>query len=385
MKALDFAFAFNDIDQSLLRETLVRVYDNKEAYRVSRTIKIALLAALLSALFIAAAYASGFLPLKSRIHQDEDLGRLIVPNGSQASAEYQAAVDWFGYRAQHADAQQDLSLSFARTPEERWISHIYFVTDREALDTLLAISRDYGLSLYTDSIFVGSPEQLSALAGTGDFFGGRMENAGGYVFADGSFKLEGSMYIDDCSLLFTLHRIYRGSIYPYNYYGRPLDFAQEEYLTALDFDVGVTVWEDGRGEISFTDGEVYINLSLDGADEALARRAADCIDFAALCLSNGKAGEILGIDRSPGANPEAAESYEELYNSPEFQGSRDFTLWFREIFYGSTFTGVYGQEGYEDIDARMDTLREKYGLVPSVSKTEAQWTEYSNGARYRDI
>lgn len=117
MKALDFAFAFNDIDQSLLRETLVRVYDNKKAYNISRTIKIALLAALLSALFIAAAYASGFLPLRNRIHQDEDLGRLIVPNGSQASAEYQAAVDWFGYRAQHADAQQDLSLSFARTPE----------------------------------------------------------------------------------------------------------------------------------------------------------------------------------------------------------------------------------------------------------------------------
>lgn len=384
MKALDFAFAFNDIDQSLLRETLVRVYDNKKAYRVRRTIKIALLAALLSALFIAAAYASGFLPLKSRIHQDENLGSLIVPNGSEASAEYQAAVDWFGYRAEHADAQQDLSLSFARTPEERWISHIYFVTDREALDTLLAISRDYGLSLYTDSVLAESPEQLSLLAGTGDFFGGRMENAGGYVFADGSFKLEGSMDVEDSSLLFTLHRIYRGSIYPYNYYGRPLDYAQEEYLTAMGFDVGITAWEDGRGEISFTDGDVYISLTLYYADEALARRAADGIDFSALCLSNGKAGEILGLDRSPGANPEAAEAYEELYNSPEFQGSRDFTLWFREIFYGSTFTGVYGQEGYEDIDAQMDMLREKYGLSPAVSKTEAQWTEYSNGARYLD-
>ncbi len=384
MRALDFALAFNEIDPALLQETLDRVMGERRPYRLRRLAKIALLAALLSALFIAAAYASGFLPLRNRIHQDEDLGRLIVPNGSQASAEYQAAVDWFGYRAGHADAQQDLSLSFARTPEERWISHIYSVTDREALDTLLDISRDYGLSLYTDSVLAEDPEQLSILAGTGDFFSGRMENAGGYVFADGSFKLEGRMDIDDCSLLFTLHRIYRGSIYPYNYYGRPLDFAQEEYLTALGFDVGVTVWEDGRGEISFTDGEVYINLSLDGADEALARRAADCIDFAALCSKGGIAGEILGLDRSPGANPEAAEAYDELYGSPEFQGSMDFTLWFREIFYGSTFTGVYGQEGFEDIDTQMDLLREKYGLRPAVSKAEAQWTEYSNGARYLD-
>lgn len=211
-----------------------------------------------------------------------------------------------------------------------------------------------------------------------------MENAGGYVFADGSFKLEGRMDIDDCSLLFTLHRIYRGSIYPYNYYGQPLDFAQEEYLTARGFDVGITVWEDGRGEISFTDGEVYINLSLDGADEALARRAADCIDFNALCSKGGIAGEILGLDRSPGANPEAGEAYEELYGSPEFQGSIEFTLWFREVFYGSTFTGVYGQEGYEDIDAQMDLLREKYGLRPAVSKAEAQRTEYSNGAWYEN-
>ena len=384
MKALDFAFAFNDIDHGLLCQTLDRVYAGNKPRHIRQLVKVALLAALLSALFIAAAYASGFLPLKSRIHQDENLGRLIVPNGSQASAEYQAAVDWFGYRAEHSDDPQDLSLSFAETPEERWISLIYSITDRKALDTLLDISRDYGLSLYTDSVLAEDPEQLSILAGTGDFFSGRMENPGGYVFADGSFKLEGRMDIDDCSLLFTLHRIYRGSIYPYNYYGQPLDFAQEEYLTARGFDVGITAWEDGRWEISFTDGEVYINLSLNGADEALARRAADCIDFAALCSRGGIAGEILGLDRSPGANPEAAEAYDELYGSPEFQGSMDFTLWFREVFYGSTFTGVYGQEGYEDIDAQMDMLREKYGLSPAVSKTEAQWTEYSNGARYLD-
>ena len=384
MRAMDFALAFNDIDQSLLQETLERVMEKRQSYRLRRLAKVALLAALLSALFIAAAYASGFLPLKSRMHRDEDLGRLIVPNGTEASAEYQAAVDWFGYRAEHADAQQDLSLSFAETSEERWISYIYSITDREALATLLDISRDYGLTLYTDSVLAESPEQLSLLAGTGDFFGGRMENAGGYVFADGSFKLEGRMDVEYSSMLFTLHRIYRGSIYPYNYYGRPLDFAQEEYLTARGFDVGITAWEDGRWEISFTDGDVYINLSLNGADEALARRAADCIDFAALCSSGGIAGEILGLDRSPGANPEAAEAYEELYSSPEFQGSMYFTLWFREVFYGSTFTGVYGQEGYEDIDAQMDMLREKYSLVPAVSKTEAQRTEYSNGAWYLD-
>ena len=384
MRAMDFALAFNDIDQSLLQETLERVMEKRQTYRLRRLAKVALLAALLSALFIAAAYASGFLPLGSRIHRDENLGRLIVPNGTESSAEYQAAVDWFGYRAEHSDARQDLSLSFVETPEERWISLIYSVTDREALDTLLDISREYGLSLYTDSIFVSSPEQLSLLAGTGDFFGGRLENAGGYVFADGSFKLEGSMDVGDSSLLFTLHRIYRRSIYPYNGYGQPLHFDQEEYLTALGFDVGITAWEDGRWDISYSVGEVYINLSLDGADEALARRAADGIDFSALCTNNGKAGEILGIDRSPGANPEAAGAYEELYDSPEFQGSMDFTQWFREVFYGSTFTGVYGQEGYEDIDAQMDMLREKYGLSPAVSKTEAQWAEYSNGARYLD-
>ena len=32
----------------------------------------------------------------------------------------------------------------------------------------------------------------------------------------------------------------------------------------------------------------------------------------------------------------------------------------------------------------MDLLREKYGLVPAVSKTEAQRTEYSNGAWYEN-
>lgn len=382
MRALDFALALNDIDQSLLQESLDRIYRVKRTASRRRLLKIALLAALLSALFIAAAYASGFLPLKSRIHQDENLGRLIVPNGSQASAEYQAAVDWFGYLGQRQPFVSD--FSFADTEEERGICQIYFVPNREALDVLLDISREYGLSLYTDSIFVGSPEQLYVLAGTGNFSDWEIVNSGGYVFSDGSFKLEGLIDIEGTWLTFTLHRIYRGSIYPYNGYSPAQDFSQEEYLTALGFDVGIAAWKDGRRDISFTDGEVYINLSLNGADEALAHQLADGTDFSALCLNKGKAGEILGIDRSPGANPEASEAYEELYNSPEFQGSMDFTLWFREIFYGSTFTGVYGQEGYEDIDAQMDMLREKYSLVPAVSKTEAERTEYSNGAWYEN-
>lgn len=382
MRALDFALALNDIDQSLLQESLDRIYRVKRTASRRRLLKIALLAALLSALFIAAAYASGFLPLKSRIHQDENLGRLIVPNGSQASAEYQAAVDWFGYLGQRQPFVSD--FSFADTEEERGICQIYFVPNREALDVLLDISREYGLSLYTDSIFVSSPEQLYVLAGTGNFSDWEIVNSGGYVFSDGSFKLEGLIDIEGTWLTFTLHRIYRGSIYPYNGYSPAQDFSQEEYLTALGFDVGIAAWKDGRRDISFTDGEVYINLSLNGADEALAHQLADGTDFSALCLNKGKAGEILGIDRSPGANPEASEAYEELYNSPEFQGSMDFTLWFREIFYGSTFTGVYGQEGYEDIDAQMDMLREKYSLVPAVSKTEAERTEYSNGAWYEN-
>lgn len=381
MKALDFAFAFNDIDHGLLCQTLDRVYAGNKPRHIRQLVKVALLAALLSALFIAAAYASGFLPLKSRIHQDENLGRLIVPNGSEASAEYQAAVDWFGYLGQRQPFVSD--FSFADTEEERGICQIYSVPNREALDVLLDISREYGLSLYTGSIFVSSPEQLSVLAGTGNFSDWEILNSGGYVFSDGSFKLEGLIDIEGTWLTFTLHKIYRGSIYPYNGYSPAQDFSQEEYLTALGFDVGITAWEDGRWDISFSDGEVYINLKLNGADEALAHQLADGTDFSALCLNKGKAGEILGPDRSPGANPEAAEAYEELYNSPEFQGSMDFTLWFREIFYGSTFTGIYGQEGYEDIDAQMDMLREKYGLVPAVSKTEAERTEYSNGAWYQ--
>ena len=350
MRALDFALALNDIDQSLLQESLDRIYRVKRTASRRRLLKIALLAALLSALFIAAAYASGFFPLRSRIHSDEDLGRLIVPNGSQASAEYQAAVDWFGYRAEHSDARQDLSLSFARTPEERWISNIYFITDREALDTLLDISREYGLSLYTDSIFVGSPEQLSALAGTGDFFGGRLDNTGGYVFADGSFKLEGSIYIDDSPLTFSLHRIYRGSIYPYNGYGQPRDYAQEEYLTARGFDVGITAWEDGRRDISFSDGEVYINLSLDGADEALARRAADGIDFAALCTNNGKAGEILRRYEYDAGRHRVKEEYledGELYTTIVYEYSGDLLVRMEQSF--STGGMVYETYGYGEL------------------------------------
>ena len=59
MKALDFAFAFNDIDHGLLCQTLDRVYAGNKPRHIRQLVKVALLAALLSALFIAAAYASG--------------------------------------------------------------------------------------------------------------------------------------------------------------------------------------------------------------------------------------------------------------------------------------------------------------------------------------
>lgn len=348
MRALDFALALNDIDQSLLQESLDRIYRVKRTASRRRLLKIALLAALLSALFIAAAYASGFFPLRSRIHSDEDLGRLIVPNGSQASAEYQAAVDWFGYLGQRQPFVSD--FSFADTEEERGICQIYFVPNREALDVLLDISREYGLSLYTDSIFVSSPEQLYVLAGTGNFSDWEIVNSGGYVFSDGSFKLEGLIDIEGTWLTFTLHRIYRGSIYPYNGYGQPRDYAQEEYLTARGFDVGITAWEDGRRDISFSDGEVYINLSLDGADEALARRAADGIDFAALCTNNGKAGEILRRYEYDAGRHRVKEEYledGELLITIVYEYSGELLVRMEQSF--STGGMVYETYGYDEL------------------------------------
>ena len=114
--------------------------------------------------------------------------------------------------------------------------------------------------------------------------------------------------------------------------------------------MGITAWEDGRRDISFSDGEVYINLSLDGADEALARRAADGIDFAALCTNNGKAGEILRRYEYDAGRHRVKEEYledGELYTTIVYEYSGDLLVRMEQRL--STGGMVYETYGYDEL------------------------------------
>ena len=68
-----------------------------------------------------------------------------------------------------------------------------------------------------------------------------------------------------------------------------------------------------------------------------------------------------------------------------FSAAREFQDFFIATFYGSSFTGVYGQEGYEDIDAELSRLAEQYGLRYATSKTTQDGhTVYDNGVEVWD-
>ena len=89
--------------------------------------------------------------------------------------------------------------------------------------------------------------------------------------------------------------------------------------------------------------------------------------------------QILSVPRGAEDNREAAERLQNFYNSPMFRAAREFQDFFTANFYGASFTGVHGQEGYGDIDAELERLAEKYSLRYATAKRADPAAWYDNG------
>ena len=376
--------------------------------RRKRLWRTVLLAAALTALFTATAYAAGLFGLSARQYPlgGETEQVITVPNGLEGTATYEGTGEWwsfvYAYRDEHPELWKNPDWSFAGTDDAlRSTCRLYGAYDRTMADKLRAIAQKYGLTLYAESVSAADRDRLLALTGIGDFLPeGGDGLRGGYVFADGSFKAEGRMEAGGAELWYALYRFGTGAIYPIGGSTEARDFEEWRYESARGHTLDMVLWNREEAMIGYAspDGRFFVELcpALDLSDgqlqkagyadrRALLEGLADQVDFDALCRADTAARQLIETPRGALDNRDAAERLRAFDESPVFRAAEEFHEFFTATFYGNAFTGVYGQEGYADIDAKLEELSARYGLQFAREKTVGDRaypdsTIYDNGA-----
>lgn len=395
--------SFGDIADRYVLEAgeRLQLFQTKRRNGRKRLLRTLLIAAIISLMGVTA-YATGPLWLTERIFPVEGTERVVVvPNGLKGTKTYEGTVEWFLWVDQHRGETWDTELSFlAGDDAKRKTCQLYGAWSPESADKLYEIAERYGLRLYSESVNAPDRERLFELTGMSPFLTeGEDGIRGGYVFSDGSFHAEGRLALGELRLWYDLNRFSTGALSPFCGVTRLPEYSEREYVNAggqtvniVSFPERIELW------VLSPDGETFTALCLYSLPEAwelkqagladrdaLAEYVADRIDFSAVFEKNGAVAEILATPRGAEDNRDAALRLEAFYNSPMFSAAREFQAFFTASFYGASFTGVYGQEGYEDIDAELARLAEKYGLRYAKAKTARNGrTVYDNGVEVWD-
>lgn len=186
---------------------------NPKTHRFNRKLWSTLLvAAILISLFTVAAYALGWFGLRDRMIESVPESEPIVTessfaadspasaaepkrwvslNGYKDSPEYQANAEWLRFREEYLASHTITNNNFwMDSLDEETINtcRYYGAFDRAMLDELNALAEQYGLRLHTHQVTPFTLEDFYRTAGTGVFL---TEGSGnGYIYEDGSFKLE---------------------------------------------------------------------------------------------------------------------------------------------------------------------------------------------------
>ncbi len=243
----------------------------------------ALAAALLALLLSAFAYAQGWFGLSGWVTasedsspyapQEESVGTrgYMVSNGYADSPESLAGAEWRQYYWEHAD--EALKHDSPDWPndmgEYAQTAMIYGVFDQEMLDALLSIRDRYGLAIHTAFLHLGSENaHFTEDTGVGSFL--PRQDLGDswscfYIFEDGSFKGEGSLYLDGKEFGYALERYKSGTVDPYaffiqdtaNYEEWKLELDGRTLYLALEPDAD---WPSGF--ILFNSGDMYVTIRI---------------------------------------------------------------------------------------------------------------------------
>ena len=258
-----------------------------ERRRLSKTMRILLIAAILSALFAATAFAASWFGLRERSlstgiqvdrfsiteegewEEQETEAVLFIPAGYKDSDEYKASEEWFlfdlAYRAEMADRCVAAGLGSLDWTDDEGASEllgnsmrIYTAGDVPMAEKLLEICEKYSLKLHIYRLFAADMEDFCRLSGT-EPFGADMGTA--YVFEDGSYLFQGSFLYQGEYLDYSLERHIEGTLPPFTRrLGEPENYEEWEYTTSR----GCTVCIDWSKEAdwlyyTYEQGEAVLN------------------------------------------------------------------------------------------------------------------------------
>ena len=315
--------AFDGIDSRFILSAARRIETSAVIpLRRRKVIRTVLIAAAITALLAATAYAAGLFGLTARRITPELTGMdaalskadaetmekvrdthrhsYVSLGGVTDSPEYAAAAEWLSWRAAHeeemAAAQlrkgetyyewRDLERSFAETDEEKAVARLYGCWDRVSLDKLHEIADAHGLKLHTERTRI---------------FDARLyENLG--VYENGAGRREGVIELDGEKKYFEVYTELAGYL-PAEELTMSLtdEFTEWEYTTAGGEAVSIAIlelarhpnsnppctglrcfvfWHGEQGDVTVVFGH---NGAIDEPEDwqAYAERLADRLDFEA--------------------------------------------------------------------------------------------------------
>lgn len=253
-------------------------------HRLNRRMWTVLIAAaLVISLLTATAYAMGWFGLRQRMIESMPetaaAAETVVPekspaptaepkrwvslNGYADSPEYRANAEWLRFREEYL-------ASHTITNDNSWMDdldeetvntcHYYGVYERAMLDELNALAEQYGLRLHTHQVSPLSLDDFYRAAGTGAFLN---EGGGsGYIYEDGSFKLETSGSQD--RYLLTILKNLSGAILPLSSgMDRPENYEEWEY-TNVHGDTVLMAFNEHREDIDASMADLRIFFDADG-------------------------------------------------------------------------------------------------------------------------
>ena len=266
-----------------------------------KIIGIALIAAAIASLLTVTAYALGWFGLRERSFETEPVqlpqmtarkperDHWISLNGYKESPEYKANAEWGRFYWDYMqNTEIDYNSGFLDDKSADYIEtcHYYGCADQVMADKLFEIAESYGLGLHTRMVTPVRLADFYRTAGTGEFLTEGC-TGGGYIYEDGSFKMEGDIVDPAVSSGvpvggFTFHRNMAGTVLPlFSGSSDPEDYSEWEY-TNVHGDVVLISFNEDNGALEFffdRDG-VFLNVSAGPAEtREEAEKLADLFIF----------------------------------------------------------------------------------------------------------
>ena len=358
-------------------------------HRVNRKLWTTLLvAAIIVSLFTVTAYAKGWFGLRERMIESApetqeavsesaspenstaptaEPKRWVSLNGYADSPEYLANAEWLCFRDEYLTSHtitNDNSWMDGLDEETVNTCHYYGVYDRAMLEELNALAEQYGLRLHTHQVSPLTLDDFYRAAGTGAFLA---EGEGsGYIYEDGSFKLEVSRPQREYTL--TILKNLSGTILPLSSgMDRPENYQEWEY-TNIHGDTVLMAFNEHREDIDVSVADLRIFFDMDGVyimadagfyDEEPVTKSdceaiADRIIFHELLKT---APDFSVVYHSPTicTEPGGAATLEDFLASPEGQAANEYVRLQGEL------RGTV--EGNQRLLELQPTVAEKYSLT----------------------